>query len=1155
MDRKSASISGVRYRWVRVVVTVLVVLLGSVAGTPSASAQDFINKAFSIDPGGTAMEGSAPYFVGQMWPNTNQWQAAVWSWNGSPNIYPPVMKWSSPTMNGMGMMDYLSGSAVYFDGYIYVFAPYYSTPPGYSGSWISVEVFVIDPSDWTTHTSYSQVLDATDVDIPGSIAKGMGVPKIGVAAAVANGAIYLFTTSATNSPPEVLTSADGQNWAIVGSPAGSPDYPTVHDAITFIDPTDGKTKIMVVLSQVDSPSSAYRPLLPAVSVFDPVTNTWGPASPLPQGALTGTCWGLYGNAWFGSFTNFRIGADGNEWWWYSDHTDAYLHVLGVVLNGTGEWVVHWYLDPSTMMWRMDQGGTPWSEGPSWLPPAPQGIVPWPTPPCWAGGNFHSPAVLGVAYGSYAEGTCTSTDGCIQQSIYVAGCLNDGYNQGGWWMEGYANMLGVSDIWVPSTVWQGKGTAQPGPWTYNTVDTSNPGDPAFGNSPAVYQSMADTIRINGIVMGPPPFPVDPTWQGPDAWAETSNVQLGQSTGTTSGTTSTFNSSITAGVTGTLSAPFVQGKEGLSFEYGYASTHSTENSFTSAYTWTMGTVDQTLDTLGKQGWMVGHAPIIWPESYLATSARDSGPTGTYMGYSQMLLNVGDALSTFWPYSLTNPSDTSYPMGFLLTGVKPLPASTDVQGWNINQGGAMQDWSDTSSGNWSVVGGKAGSGAFTIDPLSMGTLQTQQFVKSTTTGKSWSDSYSGESSTSLRIGTKGNNVETSLDLSFGYETEGSSSTMFEQNMETSYLVPMFQGGYSEVYVQPYLLQATTYNAPWVPKGYKGPLPWAVTWDVTYAAMNASTLGRPETVYSRTTMPEKAHGRITGTAEPNDPKAKARSLVVTRVRDDRYGIEKGRLSYLGPDESLIPVAMTADDFDPSRGITITLNGYRLYATRAKGTWKRPGVAGKPGKVWTYASRYGTERLCVTLDFGTMTWNMEVSRIELGDRFAGVGDTATVTLDLNSRYVLSTRIVHGLAYEWETDLSSFTQSMEMHTINVKQDTSGAGKVRVTGRLTDRVRTIGDVSLVLNEARKEYNLMNTPEFMEKVKEKRPIRYRDASGTLDADLETGCWTMTADTTAFPNPRPMHHGDVELKVKIGGRDYFSAYVHPDNYVLVLSYELPQ
>lgn len=35
--------------------------------------------------------------------------------------------------------------------------------------------------------------------------------------------------------------------------------------------------------------------------------------------------------------------------------------------------------------------------------------------------------------------------------------------------------------------------------------------------------------------------------------------------------------------------------------------------------------------------------------------------------------------------------------------------------------------------------------------------------------------------------------------------------------------------------------------------------------------------------------------------------------------------------------------------------------------------------------------------------------------------------------------------------------------------------------------------------------------------------------------------------------MYHGDAELKVKVAGKDCFSAMVHPDSYILELEFKL--
>ena len=1124
----------------RIAAGILFTIFLSLFGTNVAQAGEiWANKGFLIDAGGAPSSAATPYFVGQLWWDQSARGFEIWDYNGNLKYLPPGSQYAKP---GFGCSAFVNGSAVYFNGSLYAFAPFIKDT-GSSGSYIGMtDIHVIDPAtsidfpDGTSRwalTSF-ETLALHEMDHPFDMKNGIG-------AAVANGRIYLFTTGKSTGGPVVYSSSNGQDWAKV-SATNDPKYPVVHDAITFIDPKDGKTKIMVVLSAVASDASVvfpFYPMIPAVSIYDPETDSWGTVSPMPQGTLPDGTYGMYACAWFGSWkATINNNWGGCNWYsWNSGNTDAYLHVLGAVWTGTTDYLVHWYFDPTTGSWMLDPSGCESEHQAIW----------------WA----KAPMAVGPGYMKSTSSGCQSGDDCLQQVMY-------------WMSEGlstfsvHSRTLGYySDLWVPTTAWHGKGTKQSGPWSYNTISTSNPSDPAYGNDPAIYNSMAGMIRIDGIVMGPPPFPISPDWENPGEWSETSNVQLGRSSEISSGTSSTFDYSVSAGIETQVSAPCVKAKSGLSFTYGHSSTHSTENSFKSSYEWTLGTMDQTRETLGKQGWMVGQAPIIFPRSYIATSARDPGPTGTYMGYDQMLLSVGEAHSLFWPFSLTNPSDTSYPMGFLLSGVKPMPASTDVESWSVNTtGSVMQDWSDTSKNDWLVIGGKAGSGKFPINVLNMGSRQTQQFVKSKTDSSRWSDNYKTDASTSVSVSAGILKFTTKLDVSVGYETEGSSSTTMEENMETSYLIPSFQGGFSEIYVQPYLLQATTRNAPWVPKGYRGPLPWAITWDVIYVAKKSSTQSShigasetaatiPDTIFGRTTMPLEASGRITGTAEPNYPSAaNTDRIVVDNVRDDTYAITKGQLSYIGLDHSNIPIAMTAGDFDPSAGICITINDYKLYATSAKGIWSRSST---PGNVWTYASRYGTERLEVTLDFGSMTWDMAVSDIELGDKFAGVNDTAVITLDLNHRYVLSTRIVHSMMYEWQADLSSFTQAMEMNTINVQQGSTGPGVVIVMGRLTDQVRSVGDVSIVLNASHKDYNLMNLPDFMEIVNKKRFVFYGDETGILVANLETGYWAITADTYALPNPLPMYHGEAELKVLIGGKEYFSAYIHPDSYVVDLSYKL--
>ena len=182
----------------------------------------------------------------------------------------------------------------------------------------------------------------------------------------------------------------------------------------------------------------------------------------------------------------------------------------------------------------------------------------------------------------------------------------------------------------------------------------------------------------------------------------------------------------------------------------------------------------------------------------------------------------------------------------------------------------------------------------------------------------------------------------------------------------------------------------------------------------------------------------------------------------------------------------------------------------------------------------------------------MKVSKIELGDRFPGLMNRAAVTLDLNGLYILATRISHQMAYTWQADLTSLDQPIWVESIKVAQDLAGKGKVRLNGRLTAAVNRTGDTSVVINGEAKHYALMAKIEnFMNKVTEKGVLDYKDENSSLHADLKSGVWWCQVDSDVFSHPLPFHHGDVQLDLKVGGKDFFNASIHPDSFAMTLEY----
>lgn len=290
--------------------TIATILLGiALLLFTGQSYSQWASKGFAIDPGGTTMQGTYPYFVGTVWgvPEDGDNFAAIWDYLGN-------LKWSASFSGTVGSTDYFTGSAVYFNGSIYVFVPILSSSSS------ACAVYVLDPTTWTQKSYFRFNLPAID---------GIFGLKNNVAAVVADGQIFLFFTGSRFGTPVVYSSSDGLNYGLV-SASNAPNYRVVHDAIGFIDPKDGKTRIMVVVSQASLVNG--KPLLPAVAIFDPATSTFGEASPMPQQSLPDNSYGMYAAAWFGSWRTalYSDFSSCRSTYWNSGNTDAYLHVLGVV---------------------------------------------------------------------------------------------------------------------------------------------------------------------------------------------------------------------------------------------------------------------------------------------------------------------------------------------------------------------------------------------------------------------------------------------------------------------------------------------------------------------------------------------------------------------------------------------------------------------------------------------------------------------------------------------------------------------------------------------------------------------------------------------------------------------------------------------------------
>ncbi len=215
----------------------------------------------------------------------------------------------------------------------------------------------------------------------------------------------------------------------------------------------------------------------------------------------------------------------------------------------------------------------------------------------------------------------------------------------------------------------------------------------------------------------------------------------------------------------------------------------------------------------------------------------------------------------FELANPGGPNDDIPGLMSGVVPLTQSTDfLNGWTT-------DWESNSTNStinhFITLLGDTTAGEKGINTISFGTGSngnvsfSQDIQTVTTTGQTSDVDVSNQ--TSLDIGTELNGFK--ADLKAGYDGHFSNSVTNTATLGTdvnaALVIPTCYNDPScikTMTIQPYLLQATDNQAPWVPTGYNSQLPWAIHWTITSGA----TVGGQQ--FGASVQADQASGTIVG-------------------------------------------------------------------------------------------------------------------------------------------------------------------------------------------------------------------------------------------------------------------------------------------------------
>jgi hypothetical protein len=668
-------------------------------------------------------------------------------------------------------------------------------------------------------------------------------------------------------------------------------------------------------------------------------------------------------------------------------------------------------------------------------------------------------------------------------------------------------------------------------------------------------------IEGVVLGSPPF--EPMYDLVGDMDKVSNVLFAYETTSTVEQTHTWTnrtmfSSKTELKAGVPEEDYGSANVDLSYGHAWEGAHSTTNSFTTSWSIALGTQNEQAPPYGTRGWALCAKPLLFVQDYkiYAYDFDIVGGTGTELVQDYTTITQGTVETEAIEFSLANPGgpQDDYP-GFMTMQTNPItglpytfPLSTDLVGWND------QKWEVTGA-PWNTVYGSATpntNGGQMVPHLEQGSSTSVHFgkVSETVDSSGQSDSFDVKVGLTLNklLGLTGFAFNEQLTSGYAGEwsTDTKTTTDISENLEIQLTLPhpsppclsTDENCVDGLHIQPYLLQATAdCKAPWIPSGYNHNVPWCITWQVTAGTYLGQTLGPSQ-------APDSAGGTIAGSG--NTGEAAAEEAFKTKWSD--YSIHGGHMAWIGADGSATPIPMTADQFDPSLGATIQVNRHAYPTSASLGAWKRKGA------VWTFKTKGTAKRDIVTLnlDFGSQRWSFEGSKLVLAENFRAGDVSARIVLTVNGKYIFNCDIQHQVKADWAYKAPSADPSI----LDVAKLSGSFGKeksyITLEGTLPNVLPGFGDCSFVFNGHQIDIPLLSNKDFLKALRKGKPFVY-EAEGThITVDFKKKTWAAKFNKDLFHALMAPRWGGMKFGFKVGGITWYSK-EHPINtYTSKLEYK---
>jgi hypothetical protein len=260
------------------------------------------------------------------------------------------------------------------------------------------------------------------------------------------------------------------------------------------------------------------------------------------------------------------------------------------------------------------------------------------------------------------------------------------------------------------------------------------------------------------------------------------------------------------------------------------------------------------------------------------------------------------------------------------------------------------------------------------------------------------------------------------------------------------------------------------------------------------------------------------------------ALGMVRGKLMKDKYEIVGARLEYVDEVGEIVPVSMTAAEFNPVNGASVALNGHLFSATGGKGKWTRSG------ETWKYKTRPGgsNDPFTVELNFADKSWSFSAASRTLDQDIQVSDGSVLVMLDIMGQYLLSTRLDHEVVANWaHREKKANWDTVGVHLIKGDYNSAtGAGALHIKGHIKQNEEEFGDMEIRINEASVVIPLLSEDGFLDALDQGKKIKYESEGLKFKIDFKTGTWAADIEGEMFNKDMAPKNGATNVQIYLGG-----------------------